>query len=459
MLPTNGDIEGGEEKPGSEGFIDWSGVDDLFIKVIGVGLNCEAKNDSDNDDYEGDLDNDSVYSGDSGGDSSKDRAKSSSNTKKSGGKNVKSRTNINNNSSSTSISIRFGPERQKRLNNHRRGFNSFPQLRSALESLERDGDMEAGSVLLRHFSERDASMGELTSEEWSRALFKVIVLQASELCRGECEQLAWQRLIRVYRSIQMRNEPVEWRLLGVILAKRLLNRDVSDELLIESIKALLSRSPEYPVVALLSSVYLRGPFVRAFHHPITFRFLSRLHHRRPSHRDDPVVLVLLGHQSLVTQNYDEAARMYSRALIVKPEWRWFLLLCVGNALLGRAFQRTCPNQPAKLFQAIIHFFAHLNVFNDSNDHPCVNGSPCVNVSPYVNGSNPLDLNNAFFIQAQFNVARALHQAGFLSQAIKFYQACLNDRLLNQMARYNLSRIYLQTGAPAMARKIMILLDK
>ena len=61
------------------------------------------------------------------------------------------------------------------------------------------------------------------------------------------------------------------------------------------------------------------------------------------------------HQSLETQNYEEAVKMYWRALNLCPQWR-FVKLCIGNALLGRAFQRTCSNQLATLAQTVGYFW-------------------------------------------------------------------------------------------------------
>lgn len=132
----------------------------------------------------------------------------------------------------------------------------------------------------------------------------------------------------------------------------------------------------------------------------------------------------MGHQLLETQSYDEAARMYLRARLAQPDWP-FVDLCLGNALLWRAFQRTCVNQPARL----LHAFAFMLAYR----------SRAVNRT-----------------EAEYNVARALHIVGLPHLAVPFYQrACAHsDCSVAPLARYNLSRLYLQCGAPAMARQVM-----
>jgi tetratricopeptide (TPR) repeat protein len=120
------------------------------------------------------------------------------------------------------------------------------------------------------------------------------------------------------------------------------------------------------------------------------------------------LLLALGHQSLATHNYDEAARHYWQASLVAPGSA-FVSLCLGSALLGRSFQRTCPNQPAKLVEAMAHF------------------KKCVQLS---GGS----------VRSRFNLARALQVAGMRGEAVRVYREIEEEFA---PARYNLSRLLMQ----------------
>lgn len=387
-------------------FINWQGLDDLFVKVIGIGVDFESLEHKQ-----------TIHSSESPDSSETDEIYSESAT------------------SSRLKTIRFGPERQKRTSRYK---NRNPQisasqsdsLRSNYESLMRNNDKKAGGVLLQFFSDnlesfRNRTARGLEEEEWSRALLKILILQAADFIKMKVGRGEWERLTRVLKNILttnlMRGEPIKWRVLGLILSK-------DESFFIENLKSLLNTN--CIGAALLPSVFLHrsSDFLAAFYHPITFRFLTRLNRR--SMQGNPALFLLLGHQSLETQNYDEAARMYLRAGELCPEWT-FVRMCVGNALLGRAFQRTCSNQLAKLMQALGYFMKYVR-------------------ETEMTGSN------VNITQSWFNMARALHQSGFSSQAVGFYRKCIvsdqND--VACLAKYNLSRLYLQNGSIEMARLIL-----
>lgn len=426
VLPTES-VEDSENQSvkSDEGFINWTGLDELFVKVIGIGLDLEsiesenAEKDLNGEDDDSVDEYDEIYNepGNPAG-----RSK-----------------------------VRFGPERQKRLSQFKKRL--FPQissaqsasLRSNYEKLIQSNDKKSGSFLLQFFSDNlenfrsrstPAARG-LKDEEWSGALLKILILQAGDFVSLKVGKGEWTRLLRIFKNILsvnlVRSDSVKWRIFGLILCAGFL---VEDEVLfVDNFKALLNDPLNSIGSAVLSSEFLHRSraFLAAFYHPVTFRFLMRLNRR--CLEGNPAVLVLLGHQSLETQNYDEAARMYLRALSLIPGWS-FAKLCVGNALLGRAFQRTCPNQLAKLMQAIGYFL------------------------DYVRDSEKGD-NQLMKIQAWFNAGRACHQAGFLSQSIHFYRKCIDSppcsssQQYAQLAKYNLSRLYLQSGSPGMARIVLL----
>jgi tetratricopeptide (TPR) repeat protein len=271
----------------------------------------------------------------------------------------------------------------------------------------------------------------LEEEEWSEALLKILILKAGDFVTMKVGKGEWDRLIRITKNIlstNLKGEVIKWRVLGLILSSRP-DRLGDDAFFMDNLKSLLNTNLR--MAALLPSELLHKSkeFLTAFYHPITFRFLTRLNRR--SMQGNPALLVLLGHQSLETQNYDDAAKMYLKAGELCPQWP-FVKLCVGNALLGRAFQRTCSNQLAKLMQAVGYFLEYVHEAEETE-------------------------NDSVILQAWFNVARAFHQAGFLSQAVKFYRKCIDSDFEEdghvRIARYNLSRLYLQCGSIEMARLI------
>lgn len=378
-------------------FINWKGLDELFMKVIGIGIEAKSEdlnNFDDSEEAETSDGSDEIYT------QSKQK-------------------------------LRFGPERQKRANRFSKKL--LPQnisLRMFYDNLMREGDRKSGETLLQYFSDnsdyfrRNESTGGLEAEEWSEALLKVLTMQSKDLV-SSAGKTEWNRLIRVLKTIlgsNLRVETIKWRVLGLILGEK---AGRWDDFMIENAKSLISTNTN-EVTALIASRYLqKSPeFLAAFYHPITFRFFTRLNRRLL--QSNPALLVLLGHQSLETQNYEEAARMYIKAAEIVPEWR-YLRMCIGNALLGRAFQRTCSNQLARLMQAVGYFLS------------------------YLEGDSSSDMG-----QRWFNVARAFHQAGFLGQAVQFYEKSIDSGCgwVTKLARYNLSRLYLQSGSPGMAREIL-----
>ena len=60
-------------------------------------------------------------------------------------------------------------------------------------------------------------------------------------------------------------------------------------------------------------------------------------------------------------------------------------------------------------------------------------------------------------EANYNLGRAFHQLGLYHHAIHYYEAVLAHPTpghLRQLAAFNLSRIYMQSGSPAVARKLL-----
>ena len=384
-----------------EEFINWKGLDELFMKIIGIGIEVKSE---DFIDPEEQQENRSDSEG-------SDEIYTQSKQK-----------------------LRFGPERQKRANrNNKKLLPQTISLRTFYENLMREGDKKAGETLLQYFSDnveyfrRSETTGGLEAEEWSEALLKVLTMQANHFSlMASVGRAEWNRLIRVLKSIlgsNLRVESIKWRILGLILGEK---AGRWDDFMIENVKYLISSNTN-GITALIASGYLQksSEFLAAFYHPITFRFFMRLNRRLM--QSNPALLVLLGHQSLETQNYEEAARMYLKAADIVPEWR-FLKMCIGNALLGRAFQRTCYNQLAKLMQAIGYFLSYLEGSNEDDEMG----------------------------QRWFNVARAFHHAGFLGQAAQFYEKSIGSgcEWIVKMAKYNLSRLYLQSGSPGMARELL-----
>lgn len=404
VLPPVSSVEGTSEEVGGpvEEFINWKGLDELFTKIIGIGIEAKTEDSFEEEDVESVSDSDSeIYT-------------------------------------QTRNKLRFGPERQKRAAN--RNKKLLPQnisLRSYYENLMRRDDRRAGETLLQYFSDnveyfrRDGGRegtGGLGAEEWSEALLKVLIMQSKEFAQiSHVGKNEWNRLVRVLKNIlgsNLRVESVKWRVFGLILGEK---TGKWDDFMIENVRSLIYLNTN-GMTALISSGYLhKSPeFLASFYHPITFRSLNRLNRRLM--QLNPALLVLLGHQSLETLNFEEAARMYLKAAEIVPQWR-FLRMCVGNALLSRAFQRTCSNQLARLMQAIGYFLS------------------------YIEGSTEDDIEMG---QRWFNVGRAFHQAGFLSQAVQFYEKSLGSgcNWIARLAKYNLSRLYLQSGSPGMARALL-----
>ena len=379
-------------KASEEEFLNWRGLDELFVRVVGVGIDRTGPMDtfeevpSDEDEIYTDLP--PVRSG----------------------------------------KLRFGPERTRRTGKGKRPplLPSSMDQRAHFNALIRENDAKAAGDLLQFFSDNvehfrgdTVPSGGLEPEEWSEALLKILALQACR-CRNKNE---WDRLIRIYRNMLATNlrvidVSVKWRVMGLLLAER---AGRWDDVMIEALKNLIGKMNEKGrgVISLLPGIYLTGSpvLLAAFYHPITFRFMTRLNRRWMC--STAPLLVLLGHQSLETQNYEEAIRMYWRASNLIPQWR-FLKLCIGNGLLGRAFQRTCSNQLATLAQAVGYILEY------SRESSCRS-------------------------QGYYNAARAMHQAGFLDAAVKFYKRAMEEGPTALMAKYNLSRLYLQCGSAEMAR--------
>lgn len=379
-----------------EEFINWQGLDELFTKIIGIGVEARSEDLNGKEEESSDDSDGEIYS------------------------------------SQSKQKLRFGPERQKRANRNKKMLPQMASLRQFYDNLMRTDDREAGETLLQYFSDnveyfrsRETTGGGLEAEEWSEALLKILILQAKDLQLLSVGKSEWNRLIRILKSIlgsNLRVGSIKWRVLGLILGEK---AGKWDDFMIENVKALISSNTN-GVTALISSGYLQKSqeFLSSYYHPITFRFFSRLNLRLM--QSNPALLVLLGHQSLETLNYEEATKMYMKAEEIMPQWR-FLKLCIGNALLGRAFQRTCSNQMARLMQAMGYFLLYIKGVDDDQ-----------------NG------------QRWFNVARAFHQAGFMNQAVQFYEKSIGSgcEWIAEIAKYNLSRLYLQSGSPGMARALL-----
>ena len=402
-------------------FINWEALDELFVKAVGVGIDINNLNDDEDveDDEDSGESRSEIFSMDTFDDESHAKQK-----------------------------LRFGPERQKRLNR----FKKLPiqeysedqkvAFRANYDKLMNSNDLKAGGIILQDFSdnagyfsadifrrrEKEKEKGSsvftihgLEIEEWSQALLQAISLQASDCFRRNSSKNEWDRLIRILKNILSSNLRVEdhlikWRVMGLLLAEKAERWDF----LIENVKYLISKNCIGGFVLSSRYLYASKEFLAAFYHPITFRSLTRLNNR--SQQSNPALLVLLGHQSLETHNYDEAARMYLKAAKLKPEWR-FVYLCVGNALMGRTFQRTCGNQLARLTQSLAYFMKYWQQGNG---------------------------------QCEYNLARAFHQAGLNHLAIKFYKNCIevDEGIFKHLAKYNLSRLYLHCEAPEVARHLL-----
>ena len=413
VLPREGFEPSSASAFKEEGFIDRNGLDELFLKVIGVGLDFDAEEAASvSSDGEEDAE---IYS---------------------------EETTVK-----QSKQVRFGPERIKRAAKYKKyhpqiSESQIVSLRTNYDNLMLSNDKQSGGLLLQFFSDNlemfrsnsfPGSFG-LDEGEWSEALLKVLILQAGDFVTLKVDRGEWDRLGRILKTILALNlkggDSIKWRVFGLIFSARAEGFDVS--LFMNNLKALLNKTTSSGA-ALIPSEFLHhsssgNEFLVAFYHPVTFRFLTRLNKR--TLQSNPALLVLLGHQSLETQNYDEATRLYLMANELVPRWP-FIKLCLGNCLMGRAFQRTCQNQLAKLMQALGYFLQYVRESEELE----------------------LEIDGEICAQAWFNAGRAFHQAGFLSPAVQYYRKCIDSNFhgFMDLAKYNLSRLYLQCGSTGMAR--------
>lgn len=252
-------------------YIDWPAVSDLFVRVIGVGLDLTDGQDG-QDERERERD---WRAPDETSDSDSDYSDTTQVSRK-------------------RRPLRFGPERLRRLRSSR--LRRLPPLeydatqqaviRSHYDALVSSDSLASGLHLLRDFAANDLffdaqrterpvqySLGALHGlrvDEWSRALQRTIQLHAA----GSGD---WDGILRVLKrlvqksillvSSASRNESMHWRLLQLLVAVRAEQWSV----VLKAIRWFMSAHSAAPAVFLLSNLllqrYARFPcsFVSAFH--------------------------------------------------------------------------------------------------------------------------------------------------------------------------------------------------
>jgi len=163
----------------------------------------------------------------------------------------------------------------------------------------------------------------------------------------------------------------------------------------------------------------------------------------------PVLYALYGHILLAARSYAKAVGFYARAQVAAPKDPMIALSC-GLAYLNRAMNRQTENRHSQVMQAFAYLFQYYDLRN-GNQEAC------------------------------YNIGRAFHQLGLLDLAIPYYEAGLsmpsaqtladNERDgdvvlesesihnddwsdLSRDIAYNLSSIYMSTGAVGLAEILL-----
>ncbi|KAJ6622252.1 hypothetical protein B0H10DRAFT_2014932 [Mycena sp. CBHHK59/15] len=164
------------------------------------------------------------------------------------------------------------------------------------------------------------------------------------------------------------------------------------------------------------------------------RPLSRKKVQRPQLPDiaknnNPVVVALYGQMCLVTKSF-QSAIFYLLLAYDYCQADPMICLCLTVASIGRAMQRQCDNRQHLITQAM----AFLSRYRDLRG---------------ADGHN--------FVEIEFNVGRAFHQLGLFSHAARHYECSITaatkngaDVVCAREAAYNLSMIYVSTGASELA---------
>lgn len=157
------------------------------------------------------------------------------------------------------------------------------------------------------------------------------------------------------------------------------------------------------------------------------RFLRRMASKQIDDGQSSVVfLAYSGHVHLNGGAYDEAIRDYQQlvlATLTDPETHRLAIMYLAMAYMHSAFRRTCRQPKQQIFAAMALF--HQARANDQLGH------------------------------FQFNLARGLHGAGFLNLAAQEYTRLIaSNSIYRRDAAYNLHLIYLSSGSPDLARKIL-----
>lgn len=307
--------------------------------------------------------------------------------------------------------------KQKRLNHHKKRkisprtaltASQIKTLQANYEALVARHDLRAGIDLLNAF--KTSNGGGLEASQWSEAIFLAILLQVRRAEKGDFESLL-RLLMGVSRESSVVAGDGRLRILAILLAFRAGNW-VSLSQLARWFIARYSESAG-PLQLMYLLAREKPELATILHHANNYRVLLRLHRNHPT--SVPISLAV-AHQSIVTSNYEEAARLYSAALQLSPN-NAFIHLCLGNALFARSFQRTCPNPPITLLESLLHVKRHMELDQS--------------------------------VQSVYNYGRVLHMAGLLDEAVRQYRRVLQY----PPARYNLSRLYLQVGSVQLAHSL------
>ncbi len=356
---------GGEENHPEKEFINWQALDSLFDRSLGVRLEVNADAGS----VETSLVE--VESSDSSGTATPTSRRR----------------------------LRFGPERIKRSKSAKIVRELRPMTTAQISTLRQKmkavklGDLKAAEAILTACVAADGT--GLSGEEWSEAVGEAALLQVRQ---NNCDFGALLRVLKsILESLQLSND-ARLRLMTLLAASR---AEANGEVLFQ-MRWFISRNPSSPrTFQLLANLASRCDELRLLELSSNFfRFLAR---RQATHPTSFPLHLALGHQSLATHNYDEAARQYWQSAQLAPQ-NCSLSLYLGNALLWRSFQRTCVNQPAKLLESLAHF-----------QKLAAGGT----------------------VRGKYNLARAFQISGFKAEAVRLYREIEHEFL---PAKYNLSRL-------------------
>ncbi|KAJ6486311.1 hypothetical protein DFH09DRAFT_1265926 [Mycena vulgaris] len=148
--------------------------------------------------------------------------------------------------------------------------------------------------------------------------------------------------------------------------------------------------------------------------------------------NNPVVVALYGQMCLVTKSF-QSAIFYLLMAYDYCQDDPMISICITVASLGRLVQRQCDNRHHLVTQAMAFLARYRALRATAGDH---------------------------FIEIEYNVGRTFHQLGLYSHAARHYEHALEAAANNptdpgcaRETAYNLSMIYLHTGARPLAAEL------